>query len=324
MTSKIIQRISKKAGVENLVDVLSSSLSGSDLQSLLLEVYRRRAGTRSASELLAEYTQNRFARSAKLDPLVVLEFDRIAFDLLPAGFERIALSPVAPLGTSSVVATVDQNVVVATIRNTEVMSDSTNAMALECAVRRRALLREHRSSADRIRLAASHRLVRAQAFDGPMQWPHFQVFALTTAGRDTGALRFESENVAEHVDYHVRLIRDGMKVAPESIRVALTPLTAEHDAWSIEHLIPDLQQRTPGVRFELDRERASGRNYYQQICFKVFATTDSREEIELGDGGLVPWTQRMLSNRKERLVISGMGTERACEIFGRRMMGASA
>jgi hypothetical protein len=34
------------------------------------------------------------------------------------------------------------------------------------------------------------------------------------------------------------------------------------------------------------------------------------------DGGAMDWTQRLLSNAKERLVISGIGSERLCSAFG--------
>ena len=34
--------------------------------------------------------------------------------------------------------------------------------------------------------------------------------------------------------------------------------------------------------------------------------------VSLVDGGFVDWTQRLLSDRKERLLISGIGTERLC------------
>jgi hypothetical protein len=131
------------------------------------------------------------------------------------------------------------------------------------------------------------------------------------------------ENITEHVEYYIRLIRNGLGVAAGRIRVALTPLTAEHDRWLVERRIPQLRNAGSGERFEIDRERSSGRNYYQQICFKVFATDDSGQEIELGDGGLVPWTPRLLSNRKERLVISGMGAERTSQVFGRELPGSS-
>ena len=53
----------------------------------------------------------------------------------------VELSPVSPLGTINVLSGVHQNRVVATDRNTEVVADSTNSLALEAALRRRAKLR---------------------------------------------------------------------------------------------------------------------------------------------------------------------------------------
>jgi hypothetical protein len=35
----------------------------------------------------------------------------------------------------------------------------------------------------------------------------------------------------------------------------------------------------------------------------------------LVDGGFTNWTQQLLSNQKERLLISGIGTERLCSVF---------
>jgi hypothetical protein len=32
--------------------------------------------------------------------------------------------------------------------------------------------------------------------------------------------------------------------------------------------------------------------------------------VEIGDGGFVDWTQRLTGNRKERLLISGVGVDR--------------
>jgi hypothetical protein len=32
--------------------------------------------------------------------------------------------------------------------------------------------------------------------------------------------------------------------------------------------------------------------------------------VDVGDGGAVDWTQQLLTNRKERLVTSGLGLER--------------
>jgi hypothetical protein len=42
------------------------------------------------------------------------------------------------------------------------------------------------------------------------------------------------------------------------------------------------------------------------------------KRLELVDGCSVDWTQKYLSNAKERLMISGIGSERLCREFGTR------
>jgi hypothetical protein len=64
-------------------------------------------------------------------------------------------------------------------------------------------------------------------------------------------------------------------------------------------------------------QRASGRAYYRDLCFKIHIEDTNGEQIEVGDGGSVDWTRKLLSNSKERLIISGIGSERVCAIFGR-------
>jgi hypothetical protein len=59
---------------------------------------------------------------------------------------------------SSAVALASQNKIVSTIRGTEVVSDPTNVLALECAKRLQAEPGAH------VRLTTSHRCVRAQPF----------------------------------------------------------------------------------------------------------------------------------------------------------------
>lgn len=45
-------------------------------------------------------------------------------------------------------------------------------------------------------------------------------------------------------------------------------------------------------------------SYYQGINFKIVVNN-----IELVDGGFVDWTQNLLGNKKERLLISGAGVD---------------
>jgi hypothetical protein len=58
------------------------------------------------------------------------------WQLLPAEVEGVELSPIAPLGTCSAVGPVSQNRIVSAMRSAEVVSDSTNALAVEAADRR--------------------------------------------------------------------------------------------------------------------------------------------------------------------------------------------
>ena len=120
-----------------LIAELADAIGGSELQSILLEVMRRRATRRASADVLAQYRRDRFTGPAATD-----QRESIAIDghLLAAadGFEAIELSPVAPLGVCSTIAPTDQHRVLSALRGTEVVSDPTNVLALECATRIRA------------------------------------------------------------------------------------------------------------------------------------------------------------------------------------------
>ena len=121
MQDKILERILNAVDSPDLLDILTNRLSLSDLQSLLLEVYRRRAANLTPSDLLEQYERNRFATPSQVSPQRLLEFDSLAYSLLPRGFEVLELSPVCPLGTNSVVATVNQNKVLTTIHSNKLL-----------------------------------------------------------------------------------------------------------------------------------------------------------------------------------------------------------
>ena len=68
-----------------------------------------------------------------------------------------------------------------------------------------------------------------------------------------------------------------------------------------------LRERLTGVEIGFEQEpQASG--YYRGVQFKLYILRDGGER-EIADGGFVDWTQRLLENRKERLLISGFGLE---------------
>jgi hypothetical protein len=286
-------------------------LAPTDLQSLLLAVYKDRAAEMTPARILENYQSNRFVRPSGVDPRTKLEFDRLAYSLAAPHFEPIELSPVCPLGTTSALSKVSQNNVVATSRNTEVVSDSTNCMGLECAVRRRKLIRGG-STRECVRLCTSHRLVRAQTFSGPASFAHFQVFSLCSAGRDEGNHGFECAALIEHISIYVRLL-DALGIAP--LRVGLTDFEGGLASVLEERVLAPLVLRFPALAVGLDPQREAGRGYYSPFCFQLFAGEDG---TFLADGGLTSWTRQLLSNEKERLMISGIGSERICSLYPER------
>jgi hypothetical protein len=280
--NQIVERIEHEAGVPGLVSVLAERLTPTDLQSILLEVYRLRSSQLQPSAIVANYETNRFVRPSALSPTQLLRWEQVAFSQLSQEFEALVLSPVCPLGTSSVVASVDQNWAVATARNTEVVSDSTNVLALECAARRRELLRSDQRSTGSVHLAASHRLLRAQYYTSPHLVAHFSAF------------------LGSGVPLHVS-VTDFYQ-------------TARNEALETQLLSP-IRSEFENIDCAIDDQRTRGRGYYLNLCFLIHATASSGQRLELVDGGSVDWTQKYLSNAKERLVISGLGSERLCQEF---------
>jgi hypothetical protein len=189
-------------------------------------------------------------------------------------------------------------------------------LALECAIRRRELLRANSKSSEPVHLAASHRLIRAQKYQDPKSIAHFSAFALCSAGRDQGNLRFELSTLAVHIRFYLKALR--VFLGPEvPLHLSVTDLNSDPREGLIEtQLFSTIHTEFEGVDCALDQQRTKGRGYYLELCFHIHATDAYGKPLELVDGGSVDWTQKFLSNAKERLIISGIGSERLCSEFG--------
>lgn len=312
-----IARIERLAGMPGLLDALAGRLPGTDLQSLLLAVLRRRADALSPGQVLDRYGRDRMLEPAPTDPVLLGALDRLAFSLLPEGHSPIELSPVCPLGTNSAVAGIDQNRVVTTVRGSEVTADSTTALALECAARRRRLLRTDPRSAERVGLAASQRVLRPQRYANPAARSHFRLIAVATAGRDVGSLGFELAALRDHLSFYVSLFEalrtEGAGIG--RVEIAFTDLAGGREALLEREVGEVLAARFPGLGWSFEPSPPERAAYYQTVCFHVRAAGPAGETAELVDGGLTDWTGRLLGNAKERLLVSGMGAELLLQRF---------
>jgi len=246
--------------------------------------------------VLRRYQHDRFVQPASTSWRSTRRAEDTLLGCLPPDVEVVTLAPLVPLATHSALATVSQHKVITAIRACEVAADPTNALALEAAVRRSA------SAQQTVRLAAIQRVVRAQRF--PAGWSaHFNLFALVTAGRDQGNRVFEQTALAEHLHFAVAGLR-----AVEPVQVALTPLSDAGEQ------ISAAAAATVPADIVMDHDRATGRGYYRDVCFKVNALING-VPTEIGDGGFTDWAARLLSNQKERLLISGYGLDRLAKLL---------
>ncbi len=289
---------------------LFADLSGSELSRLLIETFAKRASSVSPAVVLAAWERDRFVRPSEVSPKDFVLFDSIAFEAA-SDFLPIELSPICPFGTNTSVAPMSQKKVLSTIRSSEVVADSTNVMALECAVRRRKLLKENPKDATRVKLCASHRLVRVQKFNFPGAAAHFRIFSMCSAGRDTGSYDFEASSMAEHITVLCRLL-DGLRANGFVIRDEKVGLFGNEGVLR-DRVSAAIQKMAPAIKLEFVGMRDS--SYYPTTSFKMKATNHDGIEFEIADGGLTDWTQKLVGSSKERLMISGFGSERTISNF---------
>jgi len=296
----------RKPEQEELVELLSAGMSGSELNTLLLEVFRRRNANRSPSELLRGYRENRFAKPAAVDPI---ELKQLELDLLRIaqnrGFTPIQLSPVAPLGSCSVIAPVDQNKVISALRGTEVVADATNLIALHIADGIKS--GDLRNQSAPLRFATTHRHVRAQKFaSSPGMLSHFSLYAMVSSGKDDGSYGFEKQAIWEHIAVYRDMFRATCRSEIEVVIQARGGYT--DGAGLLDRIVRHIGERAPELTVRVDPEIPDN-VYYKGLQFTIKTVIRGREH-NIGDGGFVDWTQRLLENKKERMLISAIGLDR--------------
>jgi hypothetical protein len=263
---------------------------------VLLEVVHRRAEARTPAEVLAQYRRDGFCRPAAVDQRTSVALDAHLLDAAE-GFEAIELPPVAPLGACSTVALTDQNRVLSALRATEVVSDPTNVLALECAERLRATprLASH--------FATSQRVIRAQPVPKlPGYAPHFRLFVLASGGIEAEGHAFTVETMVRHVRTMLgaldRLERHGYAFGARRVDVLATPARAALGD-RIAAALGGLATRKP-----LDHRYYSG-----GLRYMLWVTATDGAQVPLVDGGTFDWLAKLTSNRRAVYVATGAGAQ---------------
>lgn len=303
----IVERVERALGHPGLIDALAA-LPPTDVTSFLLALARRRADAVTPAGLVRAHASNRLVQPSPLDPRALRACELRLLELVPAAFEIVNLAPVTPLGASHVLGKTPQDWVISAGRDTEVVSDPTVVLALECASRRR----QQRPSSAPVHLLAVHRTLRGQKFQPPYR-QHFALTALCSAGRDEGGHAFDADALRAHLTLYLQLATD---LRASALRVAVTPLRGGLDEERLrQQVIDPLAGLLPSVRFEIDASRQGGEpGYYVRTCFGVWIG-DGPDASNLVDGGFTDWGATLLGDHKERLLTSAIGLERLAAIY---------
>ena len=280
-----------------MFDRLSRELSASELQSVLHEVMRVRAEARKASDLVTQYARDPFCRPSAVDPreLRAVEGHWLAV-AAERGFSPIELSPVAPLGSSSAIALTSQARILSALRATEVASDPTNVLALECAQRMRA-------QSETLHLATCQRVVRAQPVPNvPGFAQHFGIGVLASGGLEEKDHAFTVRTLVLHVQTMLgvldRLEAHGYAFGQRRLDVLATDARAR------------LGDRVAAeVASGASRKPLTHEYYSGGLRYMLWVTAPDGAEVPLVDGGTFDWLVRLTSNRRAVYVASGGGSQ---------------
>jgi len=146
--------------------------------------------------------------------------------------------------------------------------------------------------------------------------PHFKIGCIVSAGRDQGDHLWECQALKEQLLALSSLFREVFGVGQVRFKLLRREGASQGPApdngpeagfgrSSIDRLIESLGKEG----LEVAREDAPPPNaYYKDIQFKMIIEGAGRE-WEIADGGFVDWTQQLLEDKKERLLIAGFGLD---------------
>lgn len=275
------------------------SLSPSESTRRWLALARAQAGRRRPADLLNQFDRDSFVAPAPVDQRVLHRLDGLWLDAAST-YEAVQLSPVAPLGCCSVVAPTSQDRTLTANRGTEVVSDPTNVLALECA-------RRLRGRRDDVRLSTVHQVLRAQKLppvEGYTQ--HFRLACLMESGPARPSDEFEVGAVIRVLEVFETVLETasggGTADLPER---RLTVRAADGSALG-ERVAHGLRAAFPSLDVRREPEPAA---YYDGLRVTLDVATDSGDFIPLGDVGRFDWVARLLANRKMRCVAAGFGLQ---------------
>lgn len=206
--NQIYEKMGEKIGVPNLADILSERPMR-ELNPIFIKAFRDRVASIKPNEILQDReSKKEFYGTSSMDQRELVKLEADFYEILPEKFNAVEVSPISPLGLNSVITKVSQDISLSAIRGSEVVSDPTTSLALECAIRRKQQLANKNTFTELTNLATTQRVLRLQPFDKDKGYEqHFKLFGLCTGGRDKGDASFVVDSAIEHISIWLDLIK---------------------------------------------------------------------------------------------------------------------
>lgn len=206
--NQIHEKMNEKVGIPNLIEVLAEKPMR-ELNPIFIKSFRERVSSIKPNEILQDReSKKEFYGVSPIDQRELVKLEADFYEILPEKFNAVEVSPISPLGLNSVITKVSQDITLSAIRGSEVISDPTTSLALECAIRRKQQLANEDTRMELINLATAQRVLRLQPFDKDKGYEqHFKLFGLCTGGRDKGDASFVVDSAIEHVSIWLDLIK---------------------------------------------------------------------------------------------------------------------
>lgn len=206
MGNKIGEIYSKKYEEYNLLKLLTD-MDNNSINQILLEVYKNRSENITPNNVLNRYINNSdYFCPSEVSLYKTMNYNLLFLNVVPKNYDSLDLSMIFPFGTNSSITKLSQNLMLSSIKNSEVIGDPTTSLTLEACKRRKKLCNTSDHLDDIVDLATVTQVLRMQKFDtskGYMQ--HFNLFGLVSCGRKNNKYNFVLEKIKEHIRIWVDL-----------------------------------------------------------------------------------------------------------------------
>ena len=283
--------------------VLSEDDSPSRTRPALMALARAQAARRRPVELLQQWQRDGTVGPADLDLRDAIRLDSLAISAADE-YDAVLLSPVAPLGVCSVLGPTSQDRTLTTTRATEVVSDPTNALAIEAASRLAA------DPGRSVLLCTAHQTLRMQRPSSePGRSQHFRMFCLADAAVGRADHAVELEAISRQVTVILAVIRSASSQFHRDYgRVGALLETAPGSDGLADRITAAL--RRPALDLDLDHGVLES-DYYDGVRLQFFidGPGSDGDRSMIADLGVFDWVARLLGDRRARFIASGLGLQ---------------